>query len=44
VAELQQVLARLAARGGQRLVTILRLGELKATSPLPVSATTAARR
>jgi len=44
VAELQQVLARLAARGGQRLVTILRLGELKATSPLPVAATAGSRR
>src|ERR1700755_3693675 len=34
VAELQQVLASLAARGGQRLVTSLRLGEIKAPAPL----------
>jgi Lrp/AsnC family leucine-responsive transcriptional regulator len=44
VAQLQHVLARLAARGGQRIVTILRLGELKPASPLPVPATVAARR
>ncbi|MGZ4596649.1 MAG: Lrp/AsnC family transcriptional regulator [Actinomycetes bacterium] len=43
VTELQKVLARLAARGGQRLVTILRLGELKPTSPLPVVVTPARR-
>jgi Lrp/AsnC family leucine-responsive transcriptional regulator len=43
VAELQGVLARLAARGGQRIITILRLGELKPTSPLPVTATVATR-
>jgi len=36
VAELQQVLARLATRGGQRLVTYLRLEEVKPTSPLPL--------
>jgi Lrp/AsnC family transcriptional regulator, leucine-responsive regulatory protein len=35
VAELQQVLARLTARGG-RLVTYLRLGEVKPPSPLPL--------
>jgi Lrp/AsnC family transcriptional regulator, leucine-responsive regulatory protein len=44
VTELQQVLARLAARGGQRIVTILRLGELKPTSPLPVQTTAPPRR
>jgi len=36
VAELQQVLARLATRGGQRLVTYLRLEEVKPPSPLPL--------
>src|SRR6185312_5270980 len=36
VAELQQVLASLAARGGQRLVTYLRLAEVKPPSPLPL--------
>lgn len=39
VTDLQHVLARLATRGGQRIVTILRLGELKAPSPLPVPVT-----
>jgi Lrp/AsnC family transcriptional regulator, leucine-responsive regulatory protein len=37
VAELQQVLARLSTRGGQRLVTYLRLEEIKPPSPLPLS-------
>jgi len=37
VSELQQVLARLAARGGQRLVTYLRLEEVKPPSRLPLS-------
>jgi Lrp/AsnC family leucine-responsive transcriptional regulator len=36
VTELQQVLARLATRGGQRLVTYLRLEEVKPPSPLPL--------
>ena len=36
VAELQQVLASLSGRGGQRLVTYLRLGEVKPPSPLPL--------
>ena len=36
VAELQRVLNRLASRGGSRLVTLLRLEELKPASPLPV--------
>jgi DNA-binding Lrp family transcriptional regulator len=36
VAELQQVLAGLAGRGGQRLVTYLRLAEVKPPSPLPL--------
>lgn len=39
VAELQQVLARLATRGGQRLVTYLRLAEIKPPSRLPLSTT-----
>ena len=41
VAELQEVLASLAARGGQRLVTYLRLAEVKPPSRLPVTATAA---
>jgi Lrp/AsnC family leucine-responsive transcriptional regulator len=41
VAELQQVLARLATRGGQRLVTYLRLEEIKPPSPLPLTPTSA---
>jgi DNA-binding Lrp family transcriptional regulator len=36
VAELQEVLASLAARGGQRLVTYLRLAEVKPPSRLPL--------
>ena len=36
VAELQQVLARLSTRGGQRLVTYLRLEEIKPPSALPL--------
>jgi Lrp/AsnC family leucine-responsive transcriptional regulator len=36
VSELQQVLARHAARGGQRLVTYLRLEEIKPPSRLPL--------
>jgi Lrp/AsnC family leucine-responsive transcriptional regulator len=36
VAELQEVLASLAARGGQRLVTHLRLAEVKPPSRLPL--------
>jgi len=37
VAELQQVLASLATRGGQRLVTYLRLAEVKPPSRLPLA-------
>ena len=36
VTELQQVLATLATRGGQRLVTYLRLAEVKPPSRLPL--------
>jgi Lrp/AsnC family transcriptional regulator, leucine-responsive regulatory protein len=36
VAELQQVLASLATRGGQRLITYLRLAEVKPPSRLPL--------
>jgi DNA-binding Lrp family transcriptional regulator len=36
VAELQEVLAHLATRGGQRLVTYLRLAEVKPPSRLPL--------
>jgi Lrp/AsnC family transcriptional regulator, leucine-responsive regulatory protein len=42
VAELQEVLAGLATRGGQRLVTYLRLAEIKPPSRLPVEPTTPA--
>jgi len=38
VTELQQVLAGLATRGGQRLVTFLRLEEVKPPSQLPLVA------
>jgi len=38
VAELQEVLASLATRGGQRLVTYLRLAEVKPPSRLPLAA------
>jgi Lrp/AsnC family transcriptional regulator, leucine-responsive regulatory protein len=41
VTELQQVLATLATRGGQRLVTYLRLEEIKPPSRLPLAPTTA---
>ncbi len=37
VAELQEVLAGLATRGGQRLVTYLRLAEVKPPSRLPLA-------
>jgi Lrp/AsnC family transcriptional regulator, leucine-responsive regulatory protein len=37
VTELQEVLARLAARGGQRMVTHLRLAEIKPPSRLPLA-------
>jgi len=37
VAELQEVILRLASRGGQRLVTLLKLEELKPASPLPIA-------
>ena len=40
VAELQEVLAGLATRGGQRLVTYLRLAEIKPPSRLPLTPTT----
>jgi Lrp/AsnC family transcriptional regulator, leucine-responsive regulatory protein len=39
VAELQKVLNRLSARGASRLITLLRLEELKPSSPLPLAAT-----
>ncbi len=42
VSELQQVLAALASRGGQRLVTYLRLEEIKPPSRLPLVPTTPA--
>jgi Lrp/AsnC family leucine-responsive transcriptional regulator len=40
VAELQEVLANLSTRGGQRLVTYLRLAEIKPPSRLPLTPTT----
>jgi Lrp/AsnC family leucine-responsive transcriptional regulator len=41
VADLSRVLSRLSTRGGaQRLITLLRLAELKPASPLPLVATT----
>jgi Lrp/AsnC family transcriptional regulator, leucine-responsive regulatory protein len=39
VAELQEVLASLATRGGQRMVTYLRLAEIKPPSRLPLDVT-----
>jgi Lrp/AsnC family transcriptional regulator, leucine-responsive regulatory protein len=44
VTELQHVLAALATRGGQRLVTYLRLEELKPPSQLPLEPAVAAPR
>ena len=44
VAELQTVLASLATRGGQRLVTYLRLAEIKPPSRLPLAPSAPARR
>jgi hypothetical protein len=38
VSELQLVLSRLSTRGASRLVTLLRLEELKPSSPLPLRA------
>ena len=37
VAELQEVLARLSTRGGQRLITYLRLSEVKPPCGLPLT-------
>lgn len=37
IPDLQQVLASLTTRGGTRLVTFLRLGEIKPPAPLPLS-------
>jgi Lrp/AsnC family transcriptional regulator, leucine-responsive regulatory protein len=39
VGELQRVLLRLSTRGGTRLLTLLRLEELKTSSPLPLEPT-----
>jgi Lrp/AsnC family transcriptional regulator, leucine-responsive regulatory protein len=39
VAELQRVLIRLSTRGGTRILTLLRLQELKPSSPLPLEPT-----
>jgi Lrp/AsnC family transcriptional regulator, leucine-responsive regulatory protein len=38
VTELSQVLTSLSGRGGQRLVTYLRLAEVKPPAPLPLGA------
>jgi Lrp/AsnC family leucine-responsive transcriptional regulator len=44
VAELQRVLARLSTKGGAtRLITLLRLAELKPSSPLPLAPTPVGR-
>ena len=44
VAELQHVFARLSTKAGAtRLITLLRLEELKPSSPLPLAPTPAAR-
>jgi Lrp/AsnC family leucine-responsive transcriptional regulator len=44
VAELQLVLSRLNTRGGaQRMITLLRLEEIKPSSPLPLRATSGQR-
>jgi DNA-binding Lrp family transcriptional regulator len=42
VAEVQEVLTRLSTRGGQRLVTYLRLSEVKPTCGLPLDPDTTA--
>jgi Lrp/AsnC family transcriptional regulator, leucine-responsive regulatory protein len=44
VADLHQVLARLATHGGERLVTYLRLEEVKPPSPLPLASAPPAGR
>ena len=44
VSELQRVLVALATRGGQRLVTYLRLEEIKPPSRLPLTPTAAPAR
>ena len=45
VAELSTVLSRLSTRGGaQRLITLLRLSELKPASPLPLRSTSVEAR
>src|SRR5215813_1403586 len=44
VAELQTMLASLATRGGQRLVTYLRLAEIKPPSRLPLAPSAPTRR
>jgi Lrp/AsnC family leucine-responsive transcriptional regulator len=36
VADLQRVILRVSSRGGQRIITLLRLQELKPASPLPL--------
>jgi len=36
VADLQRVILRISSRGGQRIITLLRLEELKPASPLPL--------
>jgi len=44
VADLQRVLVRLSTRGATRIVTLLRLQELKPASPLPLAPTAAPGR
>jgi Lrp/AsnC family transcriptional regulator, leucine-responsive regulatory protein len=43
IEDLEHVLTRLATHGGQRVITYLRLKELKAPSPLPLQPGAAAR-
>jgi len=38
IQDLEHVLTRLATHGGQRVITYLRLKQLKAPSPLPIQA------
>jgi Lrp/AsnC family leucine-responsive transcriptional regulator len=44
IADLEHVLTRLATHGGQRVITYLRLKQLKVPTPLPLTATQTARR
>lgn len=43
ITDLEHVLTRLATHGGQRVITYLRLKQLKAPTPLPIEPSAAAR-